>query len=480
MTREHVKIRILQKDGTDAGDVEAEESAVGPQQMSGARLTRHAHARERMLAGECDIIFTQSLYQQIVDHVSSDTSVEQGGLLLGYVEQHPYQARPVVVVDRALEAKHTTADISHLTFTHETWAEFERQTDELRERGVKRARVGWYHSHPGHGIFLSNYDLNVCEDFRRPTHVALVVDPVNHDGGFFVRGEAGFRGDAPQGFWEWHDLSEKSVVRWKNISARRVEWEGAPLAQPPDSVAVRGAAVVRDSSGVNDAEPKVKSTEVEDEGPKIKSLVEDSATPSVEPNRHASVAQHRGKTVSEAPLWAAALTAVVLLSSVVTLGVFVARMNNELKSKAENGDLDAVNTQLEDLRREFDRARASAHQPNPENANAPTPAAHENSVKVEETQHEDAAELEPVSQRGVDKTNAANRRPERKAEGRVANRNTRGESNTSNRNGRGSDATNSAQPPATVKTQNTSPAPGPTPAPAPPPARSPTPADQKQ
>src|SRR5205085_93609 len=83
MTREPTKLRILQKDGSGSADVESAEPAAGPQQSALARLTRHAHARERMLAADCGIIFTQSLYRQIVGHVSSNTSVEQGGLLLG-------------------------------------------------------------------------------------------------------------------------------------------------------------------------------------------------------------------------------------------------------------------------------------------------------------------------------------------------------------------------------------------------------------
>lgn len=39
--------------------------------------------------------------------------------------------------------------------------------------------VGWYHSHPGHGVFLSEIDLITQKTFFNESyHVALVVDPL--------------------------------------------------------------------------------------------------------------------------------------------------------------------------------------------------------------------------------------------------------------------------------------------------------------
>jgi len=42
--------------------------------------------------------------------------------------------------------------------------------------------VGWYHSHPGHGCFLSSTDISTQKGmFDRPYHTALVVDPVRKE-----------------------------------------------------------------------------------------------------------------------------------------------------------------------------------------------------------------------------------------------------------------------------------------------------------
>ncbi|QLH75196.1 MAG: hypothetical protein HPY73_06910 [Methanomassiliicoccales archaeon] len=42
--------------------------------------------------------------------------------------------------------------------------------------------VGWYHSHPGHGCFLSPTDVETqAKMFNCPYHSALVIDPVNSE-----------------------------------------------------------------------------------------------------------------------------------------------------------------------------------------------------------------------------------------------------------------------------------------------------------
>jgi len=46
--------------------------------------------------------------------------------------------------------------------------------------------IGWYHSHPGYGVFLSHTDVaSQVTFFNQPYHVALVVDPLRSEYGFF-------------------------------------------------------------------------------------------------------------------------------------------------------------------------------------------------------------------------------------------------------------------------------------------------------
>jgi proteasome lid subunit RPN8/RPN11 len=42
--------------------------------------------------------------------------------------------------------------------------------------------LGWFHTHPGYGIFLSSADQFIDEHyFREPYHVAIVLDPTKEE-----------------------------------------------------------------------------------------------------------------------------------------------------------------------------------------------------------------------------------------------------------------------------------------------------------
>ncbi|MGD0818961.1 MAG: hypothetical protein ABR986_11305, partial [Methanomassiliicoccales archaeon] len=57
---------------------------------------------------------------------------------------------------------------------------FEKLFESLDDCGFDYVIVGWYHSHPGHGCFLSQTDIDTqVSMFNRPFHSALVIDPVN-------------------------------------------------------------------------------------------------------------------------------------------------------------------------------------------------------------------------------------------------------------------------------------------------------------
>eukprot|EP00692_Jakoba_bahamiensis_P003910 EC687734.1.p1 GENE.EC687734.1~~EC687734.1.p1 ORF type:complete len:216 (+),score=117.91 EC687734.1:52-699(+) len=52
--------------------------------------------------------------------------------------------------------------------------------DMLKQVGRSEIVVGWYHSHPGFGCWLSSVDLSTQESFEQlnPRAVAVVVDPI--------------------------------------------------------------------------------------------------------------------------------------------------------------------------------------------------------------------------------------------------------------------------------------------------------------
>jgi len=114
----------------------------------------------------------------IEEHCFSETTLEVGGFLVGKA------SKGVTSIVHALPALKAISGQVNLTFGHDAWEEALAtvQRDHPEER-----IIGWYHSHPGFGLFLSDYDSFIQENFfSDPSHVALVVDPLAGILGWFV------------------------------------------------------------------------------------------------------------------------------------------------------------------------------------------------------------------------------------------------------------------------------------------------------
>ncbi|GHS90134.1 hypothetical protein AGMMS49957_15220 [Synergistales bacterium] len=123
----------------------------------------------------------QKAYKAIEKYAHSDTTKELGSILVGdYTES---SGKIHVVIKGAIEAKYTDASASTLTFTHETWDYIHKEQARLFP---DLKILGWQHTHPGYGIFLSNYDMFIQENFFNLSfQVAYVVDPKQDMRGFF-------------------------------------------------------------------------------------------------------------------------------------------------------------------------------------------------------------------------------------------------------------------------------------------------------
>jgi proteasome lid subunit RPN8/RPN11 len=60
--------------------------------------------------------------------------------------------------------------------------------NDILEGRISGRIVGWYHSHPGHGLFLSQTDLDTHMRFYQfsPYAVSLVVDPRSAEFGIWI------------------------------------------------------------------------------------------------------------------------------------------------------------------------------------------------------------------------------------------------------------------------------------------------------
>jgi proteasome lid subunit RPN8/RPN11 len=116
-------------------------------------------------------------------HALRDTGVELGGILLGQECLDEQSGRPFVWVTQALEAKHYENTQASFTYTHDSWEEITRERDRLHP---DLDIVGWYHTHPDFGIFLSGHDQFLHGHFfGQPLQVAYVIDPIRQTRGFF-------------------------------------------------------------------------------------------------------------------------------------------------------------------------------------------------------------------------------------------------------------------------------------------------------
>ena len=130
------------------------------------------------------IFIKQETLSSIEDYLSSDINNELGGVLIGNNCMNS-EGEKFITIDEMIIARHTNSSISRLTFTHDTW---DYINDKLEMDFPGKIILGWFHSHPGHTVFLSNYDVFIQENFFNLEYmVAYVFDPTIRERGFFYK-----------------------------------------------------------------------------------------------------------------------------------------------------------------------------------------------------------------------------------------------------------------------------------------------------
>lgn len=127
------------------------------------------------------IYILQKTYKEIHKFTKDKTKNESGGVLLGYVLEE--FGKENIVINGFVEAKHCEATPTTLTFTHQTWDYIHSEVD----KKYPNAKIlGWIHTHPDYGIFLSEYDKFIQENFfSGENQIAYVVDPIQNIEGFY-------------------------------------------------------------------------------------------------------------------------------------------------------------------------------------------------------------------------------------------------------------------------------------------------------
>ncbi|HEU4731462.1 MAG TPA: hypothetical protein VFT22_26390 [Kofleriaceae bacterium] len=170
---------------------------------------------------EFRVFLSEDAFDHAVARGDSDTTREIGGVLVGEVLRD--DAGPYLRIDGTIDALHAEEKGAELTFTHATWEHIHKEMDGKHQD--KRV-VGWYHTHPGFGVFLSDRDQFIHKSFfNLPFQVALVYDPKSREHGVFT----------------WHD-NEVWRARRYWIGPREQVWDGPRIKTDQSAVSTRKAA----------------------------------------------------------------------------------------------------------------------------------------------------------------------------------------------------------------------------------------------
>lgn len=123
------------------------------------------------------IIMESEVARKIRQHSRSSMKAEVCGVLIGSNENDRMTVTACIAGINAAQGG------THVTFTQDTWEHIYKIKDrEFPEDKI----VGWYHSHPGFGVFLSDHDMFIQENFfSGPHQIAWVYDPHTDEEGCF-------------------------------------------------------------------------------------------------------------------------------------------------------------------------------------------------------------------------------------------------------------------------------------------------------
>jgi proteasome lid subunit RPN8/RPN11 len=123
------------------------------------------------------VVMEAEVARKIRQHARTSMKAEVCGVLIGNTEHER------MTVEACIAGINAAQGGAHVTFTQDTWEHIYKIKDkEYPDDKI----VGWYHSHPGFGVFLSEHDLFIQQNFfSNPQQVAWVYDPHTDEEGCF-------------------------------------------------------------------------------------------------------------------------------------------------------------------------------------------------------------------------------------------------------------------------------------------------------
>jgi proteasome lid subunit RPN8/RPN11 len=128
------------------------------------------------------VLFRRSVLNDIRSHGLTNPDVEVCGVLVGDI--YCDAQGPWCFVEANIRGNYASGRNAQVTFTSETWTQIHQEMD---DKYADKRILGWYHTHPGFGIFLSEMDVFIQDNFfSQLWQIAFVDDPKGGDRGSFV------------------------------------------------------------------------------------------------------------------------------------------------------------------------------------------------------------------------------------------------------------------------------------------------------
>ena len=191
-----------------AGQINVRETA------GGEKPVRRTFPGPRGAKATLRVAVERNAHAELIAHAKQSLDAEVCGVLAGQVCEDDEGI--FVHVEAVIRGAAATEGSTHVTFTQATWNAIYK----ILERDHPKLKiVGWYHTHPGWTIFLSQWDLFIHQNFfKQPWQIALVIDPTLDRAGFFVwNGGQVDHPDAPVAPFRLAELEG-----WKDILRPRV------------------------------------------------------------------------------------------------------------------------------------------------------------------------------------------------------------------------------------------------------------------
>ncbi|HKF23444.1 MAG TPA: Mov34/MPN/PAD-1 family protein [Candidatus Angelobacter sp.] len=123
------------------------------------------------------VVMEAEVARKIRQHARTSMKAEVCGVLIGTMDNDR------TVIEACIAGVNAAQGGAHVTFTQDTWEHIYKIKD---QQYPDDKIVGWYHSHPGFGVFLSEHDLFIHENFfSSPQQIAWVYDPHTDEEGCF-------------------------------------------------------------------------------------------------------------------------------------------------------------------------------------------------------------------------------------------------------------------------------------------------------